>query len=138
MLDAIGSPARLIVVTRFRVPAERFDTFAAGARDAIAALAACAGFVDAELGQATDDAELRLIVSRWTGIGAYRRALGDYQVKLTAIPFLSMAVDEPSAFEVVHARTSSDAVDAVSGRAADADEVALGEAAGPDVPAVTA
>lgn len=134
VIDA--SDAGLIVVGRFRVPADRAQTFADDARAAIAVLAERAGFVDAVVGQATDDPELRIITTRWTGIGAYRRALSHYDVKLSAIPFLSLAIDEPSAFEIVHARTPEGVVDAVSGLAADADSVGLGFASAPQVPPV--
>ena len=136
MRDSNPSDAGLLVVTRFRVPADRFDAFAAQAREAIAALGACAGFVGAELGQSTDEAELRLISTRWTGIGAYRRALSDFTVKMTAIPFLSLAIDEPSAFEIVHARTPAGTRDAASGLAADARHIGLGEASADHVPPV--
>ncbi len=34
-------------------------------------------------------------------MGAYRRALSTYDVKLAAVPTLSQALDEPSAYEVV-------------------------------------
>ena len=36
-----------------------------------------------------------------TAPGAYRRALSSYDVKLHAVPTLSRALDEPSAYEVV-------------------------------------
>ena len=45
------------------------------------------------------------IVTEWDGVGSYRRALSRAEVKASAIPFLSYAIDEPSAYEVVHART---------------------------------
>ncbi len=34
-------------------------------------------------------------------MGSYRRALSAYDVKLGAVPLLSRAVDEPSAYEVL-------------------------------------
>jgi hypothetical protein len=37
-------------------------------------------------------------------VGSYRRALSSYDVKVTAVPLLSLAYDEPSAFEVMHSR----------------------------------
>lgn len=122
-----------MVVSRFRVPQDQAAAFAADARTAIMALGACPGFIDGVLGQSTDDPELRTISTRWTGIGAYRRSLSNYEVKLSAIPLLSTAVDEPSAFEVVHARTPQSSHDAESGLAADAHETRLGEAAAPSV-----
>jgi hypothetical protein len=34
-------------------------------------------------------------------VGSYRRALSAYDVKVTAVPLLSQAIDEPSAYELV-------------------------------------
>jgi hypothetical protein len=133
-MDASEVP--LIVFSRFRVSDEQAPSFAADARAAIAVLAERDGFIDAALGQCVDDAGLRTIMTRWMSVGAYRRALSNPQVKMTAIPFLSLAIDEPSAFEVVHARTPDGAIDAVSGLAADAGSIGLGFAAGPSIPPV--
>lgn len=131
-----ASEAPLIVFGRFRVSDEQAASFAADARAAIAVLAARDGFIDAALGQCVDDAELRTILTRWTSVGSYRRALSNPEVKMTAIPLLSLAIDEPSAFEVVHSRTPQGSVDAVSGLAADAGSIGLGFAAAPVVPPV--
>ena len=40
-----------------------------------------------------------MLVTEWDGIGAYRRALGNYEVKLHATPVLARAIDAPSGFE---------------------------------------
>ena len=40
-------------------------------------------------------------ITEWEGPGAYRRALSSYDVKLAAVPTLSRAIDEPSAYEPV-------------------------------------
>ena len=125
-------------MSRFAVPEEQAAAFATQARAAIATLAESAGFIEASLGQATDARDLRVIATRWAGIGAYRKALSRYEVKLSVVPFLSMAVDEPSAFEVVHHRDEAGAREAVSGLAADADAVGLGSAAAGAVPPVDA
>lgn len=138
MPDSIAPPAALLVLSRYRVPVEQEAAFADQARTAIAALGRCAGFVSAEIGQSTDEAELRVIATRWTAIGSYRRALSSPDVKMHAIPFLSLSVDEPSAFEVVHARTPEGTFDGVSGLAADAASVGLRDAAAASVPPVQA
>jgi hypothetical protein len=57
---------------------------------------------------------------------------------MTAVPLLSTAIDEPSAYEVVHYRSPEGFVDAVTGLALDAGSIGLGEAAGPDIAAVDA
>ena len=130
--------AEVVVISRFAVPATDAADFAAQARAAIAVLAESPGFLEASLGQATDDAALRVITTRWTGIGPYRKALSRYEVKLAVVPFLSQAIDEPSAFEIVHRRDAAGVVEAASGLAADAGAVGLGSAAAGDVPAVNA
>ncbi len=40
-----------------------------------------------------------MLVTEWANVGSYRRALGDYEVKLYATPLLAQAIDVPSAFE---------------------------------------
>ncbi len=122
-----------IVLNRFRTDSPDFPV---SARAAIAALSACAGFVDAHLGQSTDESDLRTITTRWVSVGAYRRALSNFEVKMTAIPLLSTAIDEPSAYEVVHYRSPEGFTDAVTGLALDAGSIGLGEAAGPEIAAV--
>ena len=124
-----------IVLNRFRNDSAEFPS---SARAAIAALAACTGFVDAHLGQSTDEPDLRTITTRWVSVGAYRRALSNFEVKMTAVPLLSTAIDEPSAYEVVHYRSPEGFIDAVTGLALDAGSIGLGEAAGPDIAAVDA
>lgn len=138
MFDPTVPAAPLVVVSRFQVPAEQAASFAAGARAAIEVLAGCAGFLRGSLGQSTDEAGLRAIVTEWDGVGSYRRALSRAEVKASAIPFLSYAIDEPSAYEVVHARTPDTVMGGLSGLAADAGSIGLGRAAGPTIPPVTA
>lgn len=123
----------LIVISRFRVTdAERID-FLAAAGSALEALTAQAGCLAADLAQATDDPELLLLRTEWAGIGAYRRALSSFDVKVGAVPLLSTSVDEPSAFESIRHWDGERITAHSSGLAADAGEVGLGGAAGPDV-----
>jgi quinol monooxygenase YgiN len=131
VLDSNASA--VTVISRFTVPAGSAESFARDARAAIAVLAERPGFIDAELGQSTDESELRVIITRWEGVGAYRKALSHYDVKMSAIPFLSLAIDEPSAFEIVHARTPAGESNSVSGLVADAGLIGLGSASGPDI-----
>ena len=39
------------------------------------------------------------MVSEWADVGSYRRALGNYDVKIHAMPLLAEALDLPNAFE---------------------------------------
>ena len=46
-----------------------------------------------------DEPDLWLLTTTWTNVGSYRRALSSYDVKVAAVPLLSQAIDEPSAYE---------------------------------------
>lgn len=117
----------MLVVTRFEVPEAEGAAFLAEARRALAAFAARAGYVRGRIGRAADDPTQWVLTTEWTGVGAYRRGLSAYDVKLDAAPLLGRGRQEVSAFEVL---VSDDGVHD-SGRAPDADTVGLGEAAGP-------
>lgn len=123
----------LIVISRFRVPSDDRPGFLAAVDEALAALTAQAGCLAADLAQATDDPDLLLLRTEWAGIGAYRRALSAFDVKVRAVPLLSTCIDEPSAFESVRRWDGERIISHASGLAADADAVGLGHAAGPDV-----
>lgn len=88
----------LIVVNRFRVKEDEAG-FRRGLDDAWALLAAKPGYVGGEIGRNLDDPTLWLLTTRWENVGSYRRALSAYDVKLHAVPTLSRALDEPSAYE---------------------------------------
>ena len=103
----------MIVVTRYRVPEGDAEAFSGDADAALAVLAARPGFVDAWLGHNTDDPDLWTLTLLWRDVGAYRRALSAYEVKVGAVPLLSRAVDEPSAYVVVQ-RWRGEAVSAGS------------------------
>lgn len=89
----------MLVVSRFRVSADDGEEFRRDLEAARSLLAACAGYVDGTAGRNVDDPELWVLVTRWRDVGSYRRALSSYDVKLGAVPLLSRALDEPSAFE---------------------------------------
>jgi hypothetical protein len=87
----------MISVTHFE--AADAEDFLAKAEVALAALAARPGYLSGTVGRATDDPQQWTIVTEWRNVGSYRRALGGYEVKINANPLLSLARDEPSAFE---------------------------------------
>lgn len=91
----------MLVVSRFRVPASQAEEFRAGLERAAAALAERPGHLSGQVGRNLDDPELWVLVTTWENVGAYRRALSAYDVKLHAVPLLGRALDEPSAFEAV-------------------------------------
>jgi antibiotic biosynthesis monooxygenase len=91
----------MLVVNRFVVPTDAPGSadFADRAGAALAVLAACRGYVRGELGRAYDDPTCWSLVTEWESVGAYRRALGNFEVRVHATPLLAQGVDEPSAFE---------------------------------------
>jgi len=103
----------VIVLNRFHVPDADTDTFLAQARAAVAVLAERTGFVSADLARNLDEPTLWTITSRWQNVGSYRRALSGYESKMVVVPLLSLAIDEPSAYDDVdlvgqnHPRTHS-------------------------------
>jgi hypothetical protein len=91
----------VIVVNRFRVPEAEQAAFRDDLEGARETLAVQRGFVAGRIGRNVDDPELWVLTTEWDGPGAYRRALSAYDVKLAAVPTLSRAIDEPSAYEPV-------------------------------------
>lgn len=96
----------MLVVTRYRV-LDGDESFIADAEGAVAVLSQRPGFLDAVLGRNADEPELWTLTMRWRDVGSYRRALSAYDVKVTAVPLLSRAVDEPTAY-VVERRWEAD------------------------------
>ena len=125
----------MLVVTRFDVPEDDAAAFREDAAAALAAFAARPGYLRGRVGRAADDPTAWVLTTEWEGVGAYRRSLSAYDVKLYAAPLLARGRDEASAFEVL---LSDDAAAAPSRRAADAARTAVGESSGPaatDLPA---
>jgi len=128
-----GGEGGLLVVMRFR------DDSDSGAlipplRDALELLSAQGGLRSGHVSRSTDDVGLVIVTLEWESVGAYRRALSNYDVKVSVVPLLSSAVDEPTAFEILHTRDESGGRDAVGALARDAGSVRLGEAAAGFVP----
>ena len=94
----------MLVLTRYRVADTESASFAAQADAALTALSARTGFVDGQVARNVDDPQLWTLTTRWDGVGSYRRALSAVEVKTTAVPLLSRAIDEASAYEIVSTR----------------------------------
>ena len=110
----------MLVLNRFAVPAETQDTFVPQAHAALAALAERPGYLSGRLTRALEDPDCWVMVTEWESVGAYRRALGGFDVKVHAAPLLSQSVDEPSAFETLaSAEPGAAVVVAESDRAAE-------------------
>ena len=88
----------MFAVTRLRVPAGGGPALARDLDALLTALAARPGFRDGQAGEAAEDPTLWALVTRWDGVGAYRRALSAAEVKITGAPVWVHAVDEPGAY----------------------------------------
>jgi quinol monooxygenase YgiN len=110
----------MLVLNRFVVPDGAEDGFAERGHAALAALAASPGYLSGRLTRALDDPAHWTLVTEWESVGAYRRSLGRFDVKVHATPFLSESRDEPSAFETLASAAPGGEVDvAASDRAAE-------------------
>ena len=107
------------------MPEGESAAFLPKAQAALAAFAARPGYVRGRIGRAADDPTAWVLTTEWTGVGAYRRSLSAYDVKVDAAPLLSLGRDEPSAYELL----VSDGDDVAPSRlAVDAGQVCVGEA----------
>jgi hypothetical protein len=91
----------MLVLNRFHVPPDTHDGFVGQAHAALAALAACPGYRSGRLARALEDTAAWTLITEWESVGAYRRALGAFDVKVHATPLLAVSLDEPSAFETL-------------------------------------
>ncbi len=97
----------MIVVNRFRVDQMQAEQFRDDVLAALGALAERPGYLEGRVGRNVDDPDLWVLTTTWLNVGSYRRALSAYDVKVTAVPLLSRAIDEPSAYELVEAGTGT-------------------------------
>lgn len=95
----------MLVVNRFRVPGSDCDVFRVDLETARQVLATRPGHLGSQVGRNLDDPTLWVLTTTWENVGAYRRALSSYDVKMGAVPLLSRAVEEPSAYEIVEPGT---------------------------------
>ncbi len=91
--------SELVVINRFRVGEVELGRFRDDAQGALATLAAMPGYVAGHVARNLDEPDLWLLTTTWKNVGSYRRALSSYDVKVAAVPLLSQAIDEPSAYE---------------------------------------
>ncbi|MDN5726110.1 MAG: antibiotic biosynthesis monooxygenase [Propionibacteriales bacterium] len=89
----------MIVLTRFRVPVQEAPAFLAKAEAAVEVLNTRVGLLSVDLARNLDEPELWTLTTRWVDVGSYRRALSSMESKMVVVPMLSMAIDEPSAYE---------------------------------------
>ena len=91
----------MLVTNRFVIAEDAAGSFTERAHAALAALATRPGYRRGRLLRALDDPRHWSMLTEWESVGSYRRALSAYDVKVTAVPLLSLAIDEPSAYELL-------------------------------------
>ncbi|MFT3861037.1 antibiotic biosynthesis monooxygenase family protein [Micropruina sp.] len=87
----------MLAINRFRVTDE--GSFLVRAGEAAAFMASCEGNLSVELLRNLDEPDLWCLVSRWANVGAYRRSFNGYLAKVTLVPLLSEAIDEPGGYD---------------------------------------
>lgn len=88
----------MIAIARFRMPLAESAAFKASLAQALSTFSQRDGFVSGEYGQNLDEPELWTLVTHWINVGSYRRALSSTEIKMTVVPLLAQAIDEPGAF----------------------------------------
>jgi quinol monooxygenase YgiN len=88
----------VFVLTRLRPPDGEAAEFARAGAALLGALSARPGFLGGEVGRAAEEPGLWALLTRWDGVGSYRRALSAAEVKITGAPVWVHAVDEPGVF----------------------------------------
>jgi quinol monooxygenase YgiN len=94
----------MLVFNRFVVSPDSagdVDAFVARAHAALEALAARPGYLRGELTRSLDEPASWCLLTEWANVGAYRRALGAFDVKVTATPLLAESLFEPTAYETL-------------------------------------
>jgi len=100
--DGAWDAAPIEVLLRFSISASDDDGQLSDALDSLTQLLAeQPGCQRCWTGRSTDEPTSWVVGSRWDSVGAYRRALSNYDVKVQASSLLGAASDEPSAFEVL-------------------------------------
>lgn len=89
----------MIAISRFVVPDEMGGEFQQQAGRVAAVLASTNGFRSVDIGRSVDEPTLWTITTRWADVGSYRRAISSNEVRMALGPLLSLAIDEPSAYE---------------------------------------
>jgi hypothetical protein len=83
---------------RLRVPEDAAAGLGPLLTALLAALAARPGWLGGEVGRAAEDPSLWALLTRWDGVGSYRRALSAAEVKIAGAPVWVHALDEPGVF----------------------------------------
>jgi hypothetical protein len=105
----------VLLVCRFTTPLP--VDLSARARRALELLTAAPGCLGGELGRAVDDPGCWVLTVRYTGVDAYRRSLGPFEVREHVVPLLAEAIPETATFETLVRAAGGKATDHRSLRA---------------------
>jgi quinol monooxygenase YgiN len=124
---SLGSPALpdfmnvaeapIMVVTRIDVNEPEDKEFLGTCMNILGNNPGCLGV---ELGRSLDSEVEHILVSRWSNVGLYRKALSSYQVKSEVIPFISVRTRDSFTAEIVTFTGIDGSNSFASGLAADA------------------
>jgi quinol monooxygenase YgiN len=102
--------ATVLVLNRFDVPADDQE-FVGKAHAALKALAESPGYVRGELTRSLDEPGSWCLLTEWENVGVYRRALGRFDVKISATPLLAQSLMEPCAYETLASAAPGGAIE---------------------------
>jgi hypothetical protein len=117
------------VVLRFNVGQKPPQVWLAEAEKVIELFSRQPGFIAAKASLSLDEDHLAMLYLEFENVGAYRRALSAYDIKLEATLFLSNALDEPSAYEVLLQKRDGVVQKYESEKTSSSLEIALGDSA---------
>ncbi len=110
----------IAVVAHLVVPSAERDAFDQGYDRMGELFTQSSGFLSMELGQSTDSLEEFTLIHRWQDVGAYRKVLSRYEVKLEVIPFLSKFTRDSATVEIIRDSESNKIESGTSSLASDA------------------
>ncbi len=114
------APNTIAVIAQLAVPAGARGQFEQGYDRMVKLCAQSPGFLSGELGQSTDSLEDFTVIHRWADVGAYRKFLSRYEVKLEVIPFLSTFTKDSVTVEIIMDSQSGQVESGTSSLASDA------------------
>ena len=88
----------MIAIARFHRPSAESAAFKELLAHALLTFSQREGFLSGDFGQNLDEPELWTLVTHWKNVGSYRRALSSTEIKMTVVPLLAQAIDEPGAY----------------------------------------
>jgi quinol monooxygenase YgiN len=114
------APNTIAVIAQLVVSADARGHFDQGCERMLELCAESPGFLSSELGQSTDSLEDFTLIQRWADVGAYRKFLSRYYIKLEVIPFLSTFTRDSVTVEIIRDSQSDQVERGISSLAFDA------------------